>query len=337
MMPESRCSASQYKVVPHAQLGDLATQIYELARLAFGTYPGVLLPSEAHRRWYVQRPGMDRLLSRAVVRDGQLVSNLFVTVTRMRLGGVLQRVGVLDTVMTHPDHRRQGLARRLLAGALDGMRSRGLDAALLYTVRDSMPYHFYRSLGFRSHAPVHYLQRTSPSDRGQNSSVRLAMPREHGAVRRFLNDYHVRHDGYVPIDESLWQWRKVNRPPELPALVYLAETSKQVVGSVTVCRAPIVTEQGASDSYTVTDLALAESSDTDDLLHALLGVVRPGACIRILSADTDRPVYSSLIAAGFARSATEVAMIRPFSESGQRALSRSPAPWYVLAESVIGL
>ena len=106
-MARSLSLPTGYHTRAHRHLGDLAEGIYGLAALAFGQYPGVLRPSRAHRQWYVCRPGMDRDLSRAALYGEQLVGNVFVTRTMMWLGGTLCDVGIIDTVMTHPDHRRR--------------------------------------------------------------------------------------------------------------------------------------------------------------------------------------------------------------------------------------
>ncbi len=155
-MLQRRIGARDYTLVPHRAIGHLAEQIYALTRLAFGSYAGVLVPSPEHRDWYVRRPGMDADLSVAVLCEGRLVSNVFVTVAALRLGGGLLPAGIVDTVMTHPAHRRQGLARWALETAIAGMRDRGLAASLLYTVAGSMPAALYGSLGYRAQAPVRY-------------------------------------------------------------------------------------------------------------------------------------------------------------------------------------
>ncbi len=148
-----------YEVRPQVAVRDLARQAHELTQLAISSYQGVLEPSLAHTAWYLRRPGMDGELSQAVLYRGRMVASLFITVAMVRLGGELVRAGLIDTVITHPDHRRRGLARRLLEEAIEAMRARGLAASLLYTVPGPVPYELYRSLGFRPHAEVAYLRR----------------------------------------------------------------------------------------------------------------------------------------------------------------------------------
>lgn len=328
---------NDYRIHPHAEIGELASQVYELTRLAFGAYPGVLQPSEAHRAWYVRRPGMDATLSQAALLEGRLVASLFVTVAQLRLGGRLAPVGIVDTVMTHPAHRRRGLARRLLTEAIAGMRARGLSASLLYTLPGSVPFQLYRSLGYRPHAPVHYLHRLQPTTLPVRRTVQRAGPADRPALIAFLNEHHAGHDGYIPIDEALWSWRRVERPPELPAATYLVHKEGTVQGCATLCRAPIVASGAGAASYVITDLALGAASDAAAVLDALLSPIPAGAEARILSAEANGAVNHLLRAAGFRPSGAEVGMVLPLDAEAELALAAPPARWYVLAESVIGV
>ncbi|UVS80115.1 GNAT family N-acetyltransferase [Actinokineospora sp. UTMC 2448] len=62
------------------------------------------------------------------------------------------RVGELEPVGTHPDHRRRGLARAVCLGALHALKDVGAETAVVFPV-DSPPGHpgamtLYRDLGF---------------------------------------------------------------------------------------------------------------------------------------------------------------------------------------------
>lgn len=322
--------------VPHSAIGELATQVYDLTRLAFGSYPGVLAPSAAHRAWYVRRPGMDATLSPAIVHGRRLVASAFVTVARMLLGGRLRPVGIVDTVMTHPDYRRQGLARRVLAAAVAGMRARGLAASLLYTVPDSIAYRFYRSLGYRAHAPVHYFRHERAAGGPSVPVAERLLPADEGAVAAFLNAHFAGHDGFVPIDGELWRWRRSQRPPELPAAVYLVRDGHGIRGCVTLCRAPIVAST-APASYVLADLAVAAGAHAPETLASLLAPLPAGAEALALSAAGNEAENRLLAAAGFGPQGSEVAMVLPLTSEAERDLAAPPPPWYVLTESVIGV
>jgi len=332
--PLTRC----YEISPHAQIDDLAARIHGLARLAFGTYPGVLSPLEAHRAWYVRRPGMDRDLSMGILCEGQLVASTFVTVAPMRLGGQEMPVGIVDTVMSHPGHRRQGLARWALSASVDEMRARGLAASLLYTVEDSMPARFYESLGYVVHMPVRYYRAPRPARPTGEAAPRRARPEESGAIMRFLNDALAEHDGYIPLDEPLWRWRHRERPAALPAATWVLEGDTGYAGCVTICRAPIVAPDGGQVAcHVLTDLAVAPGADPSPTIAGLLGAV-PGGCeARALSAECEGAVNGVLEGLGFAAATREVAMVLPLDGEARGALHRAPAHWYALAESVIGV
>ena len=339
-MPQRRIGTRDYALVPHRAIGQLAEQIYALTRLAFGSYAGVLVPSPEHRDWYVRRPGMDLDLSVALLCDGTLVGNVFVTVAGVRLGGRVLPTGIVDTVMTHPAHRRLGLARWALETAIAGMRDRGLAASLLYTVAGSMPAALYGSLGYRAHAPVRYY-RGLPGTHGLPAGGRHARrlhPGEEEAARQFTDACLARCDGSVPLGEALWRWRRQERPATLPADVWIVPGAGGWEGCAALCRAPIVTAAGGQEPCGVlTDLALAPGADVPRELGALLAAVPDGAEARVLAAEADAALCAACEGLGLAVAATETAMVLPLSDAAHAALAAPQRPWAPLAESIIGV
>ncbi len=60
------------------------------------------------------------------------------------------RVGLFEPVGTHPDFRRLGLARALLAEGLHRLRAQGMEAAWVYTESPNLPAQkLYTALGFQ--------------------------------------------------------------------------------------------------------------------------------------------------------------------------------------------
>ena len=60
-----------------------------------------------------------------------------------------------DDLTVHPDHRRRGHGRRLVAAALDLVRSRGMDQLILYGPTDRLPAAgFIEALGFTYHSSL---------------------------------------------------------------------------------------------------------------------------------------------------------------------------------------
>jgi GNAT superfamily N-acetyltransferase len=341
-----------YEIVSHAELGDVAQQVYELASLCFAAYPGVLKPSEAHRAWYVRRPGMSAELSSAALCDGKLVANVFITCVEMRLGGQLLPVGLVDTVMTHPAHRQRGLAQVLLSRAIVGMAAAGLAASALYTLLDSMPYRFYQSLGYRLHAPVDYMARTqpaaaSPADAGPVEAQPLAASDDE-ALRGYLNERFAGCDGYQPYDEALWAWRKRQRPATLPADHYALWDGGAPQAFATLCHAVVVAppqRAGAGDTpcHIVVDWAISPELAqvrAADTLEALLAPVPAGEQVVMLSPRANAAEAAWLRARGFVAQGAEAGMVLPLDRRGARALAAaqvSSAPWYPIVETVIGV
>lgn len=76
--------------------------------------------------------------------DGRIVS--FVHFARRGMAGDAWSI---ETVMTHPDYQRRGLARRLVEASLDEIRRRGGKTCTLKVRADNPPaYRLYESLGF---------------------------------------------------------------------------------------------------------------------------------------------------------------------------------------------
>jgi GNAT superfamily N-acetyltransferase len=62
------------------------------------------------------------------------------------------RVGELEPVGTHPDHRRRGLASAVCRFALHRLREEGAERAIVYSIADSDTTALYESIGMREHA-----------------------------------------------------------------------------------------------------------------------------------------------------------------------------------------
>lgn len=329
--------SSDYTITCHAHVNDLSDQVYRLAREAFGQYPGVLRPSARNQAWYVARPGMDRHLSMAALHHGQLVSNVLVTVVNMYLAGRLRSVGVLDTVMTHREHRRRGLARRLLEEAIEGMRARGLAASLLCTLPESMPYRLYQTLGYRPHVTLHYYRREGGDKLLRPYPLHRATESDDARLREFLDARFEGCEGYVPLDDALWAWRRHQRSDDLPAEVWFVEEGDRVLGTLTVCRAPIVGPDHAEVSYVLTDLAISGEADADAVMASLLTAVPVDVETLVISASVNEETNRLLGRWGFTREASEVAMLLPFEPEIEAKVAFPPTRWYVLVESAIGI
>lgn len=316
-------------------LGDaITTQLGELTAVAFATFEGVAQPSPEKTRWYMARPGMDRALSGVAMADGRLVSNVYITCLSMTVGSELVPVAVVDTVVTHPDHRRQGLAKRLLTRALDGLRQSEVQAVLLYTNPGSMPHHFYAALGFVPHRGSLVWERVAEPLLDGGSMKRC--PAKDEEARALINRYNAGRPGYVPLDESLWAWRKLQRPAHMPAQVTAVCQGERLTGTATFCQSSLVTQGGRKACHYITDLGLA-TDQPRQTLAALLEVAPSSERWVTLSAEDDDKLNGALAELGFAAQPGEASMVLPLGEGVLSALQQATLPWYVLVESLVGV
>ncbi|MEW6356743.1 MAG: GNAT family N-acetyltransferase [Planctomycetota bacterium] len=339
-----------YEVKTHAAIGDVLHDIISLARVSFAQYEGVIAVDEEFMRWYLSRPGMSSEHCFAGVHKGRIVSNALVTTSRVQFGGKALDVGMVDTVMTHPDHRRKGLARKVLTAALDFMRGSDLDASQLYTGADSMPQRLYESLGYREYTRVRYYiqheqQRfnllAARSHNGEHRQapgpVRACKPTDVSALRRFLDQWFKNHDGYMPLDDDLWVWRRERRPKTLPAATYvLTDEAGEIQATATLASAPLLAARKTEIMTGILDFAASE-----DVARAFFGhiaAIAPiGGSLVVASGVVNESLNRLCESCGFTCMALEVAMVKPFSEKAKSALAAEPARWYTATESLIGI
>ena len=92
--------------------------------------------------WCLAQERKGRIVRLVAEVSGRAVGNAQLT--------VWDRTGEIGSVCVGEEHRRQGLARRLITALIDEARRRGLDSAEI-EVHESQPaiLAFYRRLGFR--------------------------------------------------------------------------------------------------------------------------------------------------------------------------------------------
>lgn len=111
------------------------------------------------------------------IERGRLVGN--VTVTRLRPDS---RYGFVSNVAVHPDFRRRGIGRQLVAAALDLVESRGGDLVILEVRHDNVAaQELYRGFGFEPLcATVHLrLERINGTEGRSTPGGRLRPVRPH--------------------------------------------------------------------------------------------------------------------------------------------------------------
>ena len=95
--------------------------------------------------WYQNGYWTDRYNPHSVVVDGQVVSNVSVNQTYFEVEGKVLRFLQLGTVMTKPEYRKQGLAKKLMEWIFDLYEDQ-VDG--IYLFGNDFAYDFYRKMGF---------------------------------------------------------------------------------------------------------------------------------------------------------------------------------------------
>jgi predicted N-acetyltransferase YhbS len=96
---------------------------------------------------------------RVIVRDGEVVSHAAIYFSNLRSGNLVFKVGGINSVATHPSHRRQGLARKVMLDCIKIMEDASAHLSILWTAR----HEFYRQLGYET-AGSSYLYRLGAAD-----------------------------------------------------------------------------------------------------------------------------------------------------------------------------
>lgn len=319
-----------YDFVPHADVPDLIAQLTDLSNLAFAEYEGAPQVDRSFTEWYLRRPGCRPELCFAALREGQLVANVLVALQWLNLGGEFVVCGIVDTVATHPEHRQRGLARTLMALAHSRMRAEGAQASVLYTNPANHPYDFYGRLGYFTRARAGLLTGRRPAAGGEYE-VQVAPAGPGDEVRALVNARYERYEGFARLDDRLWDWHRARRPSGLPARVLLARRRGEVVGTVALAEVEVLLAGHQQRVTVISDAVYPDLACLQDLLS-----LAPQPELMSLQA-LDAPERQDLERLGLQTSVGEVAMVLPLRQRARRLLHREPAPWYVMAESVVGV
>jgi GNAT superfamily N-acetyltransferase len=327
---------SGYRLLAHADVDDPQRFHQDLCRLnslTFGEYHGVLLPTVESMRWYRTRPGMEAKVCQAALLGDEVVSSLFVTLAPMSLRGSMLLCGFLDTVMTHPAHRRRGLAGSLLKRALEEMRAVGADLALLYAAHDvppTLPQKIYEGMGFRVHELVDRLVGHPPP--APESGPAVPVSPDARARQAFATVLSGR-DGWIELDDALWDWRRVRRPSQYPTRLYESADG----GLCAMCSGDLMSGGRPRTVSVLSDLVLPETPDVNGTLASILSAAPSDVPITVLCPRSDVRVRQILDQLGFTHAAVEAAMIKPLTRRAVDVARASPRTWYVAVESVIGV
>jgi len=327
---------SGYRFATHADIEDmprLHQDLSHLDALTFSQYDAVVAASPSFMAWYTARPGMDPRLCQAALCGEELVSSLFVTVARMRLAGETVACGIVDTVMTHPAHRRRGLARGMMERAIDAMGESGVEISLLNTAGTeppAVPQRLYESLGYAAYASVDRFVRRPPQMIEEQAAV--PVPADEEARDAFTKAFGAR-SGWLELDEGVWQWHRVDRPSEYP--ITIGRTADGGLG--VLCTGELLVD-GSPRRFTVlSDLAPSEEATAERALRSMVAAAPSDAPITVLCPRSDSVLAKALRATGFESAGVEIVMLRPIAAASAKLVEQPLRSWYVAVESVVGV
>ncbi|MFP3904650.1 MAG: GNAT family N-acetyltransferase [Armatimonadota bacterium] len=327
---------SDYRFVTHTDVPDRVEQVTELNAVAFAEYEGAPVLDEAFTQWYLRRPGSiaERCVAALDPAD-EMVSMVLVAIQPLQIGGRVIDCGIIDSVATHPDHRRQGLARRLMEMAHDIMQADGADAAVLYTDPNNYPYEFYQSLGYQTRAMCQLMRGSRRQNRG-TLGLQLMHPPCSAEVAELLDEFYADHEGYARMDGGLFTWHKVQRPEGMEVAILNARIGGQLAATCTYAEIELLLQGSRSAVATISDLAYRpELCDGAEALKSMLAVAPQDRLVSIC--DEEDPLAELYEQMGFTPEVNEVAMVLPFTDAAHQAVAAEGGPWYPMVESIIGV
>lgn len=168
-----------------------------------------------------QQPGFDFAKHQIALVDDQVVSHVMAHDLRLSYGSCSLRMGGVAGVCTHPAHRDQGYALRLMEQTLDFMRARGDHFALLNTGTSG----FYSRVGYDSVWSDSWMQIQAEDAAALAAPlpVRSMVEADLPQVAA-LYAQHWAGRCTMPRSAEVWHWYTIRRP-ERVALVVEAEGS----------------------------------------------------------------------------------------------------------------
>ncbi len=316
------------KAVPN-----LVDQLIELHHLCFGKTVGTIPFSREYLQWFLSRPGLGCNHVFAMVKNRRLISSLFLTRIRIILNGYPVDAGIIDSLMTHPDYRQQGLASATLACAQKVSREEGCAFSLLYTLPRDPQFSFYLKKGYFEYARLLHMLR----DEG-NECPEPCPPFafSHDMLRIFLNRRFKLTNGFIPLTPRQWAWRKCRRPSSVPARIFSVGDSR-LQATLTAAITDIVLSDGLGTTCFISDWAATEKHAAEEVIRLALSETPSKIKVDVPVCSLDYEKQEILKRLGFFSVAEDVLMIYPLHEKALSLLrSQCNRPWYTLLESTIG-
>ena len=250
---------------------DRSEELFDLAAKVFGG-GGYFDFLRFCRRSYFAGSSYDWSASRVAELAGRLVGHVGVWRYRMRIGRARALAGGLGAVLTHGEHRRRGIAAKVLPATLEAMRQAGYHFAALGGIRN-----FYHRWGFTQAWPSRKLfadVAQLPAD-GLRLTLRQVPLTEAlcgtGAVMRIYNRDNATRTGTAE--------RPLYTRPGGQWLAGRCTTLRDAAGGV---RGYFVTVPGGDDLTVVEAGGLGRGCGVGQLLAAMRTLARRRRCRRVV-------------------------------------------------------
>ncbi len=279
-MPSEIRALQEHELPAHAELVFLSYRVgRDLPAGSMLTYPDWWLRSIGREPGY--RPEQTRVLC----RDGRLVASVTCFMRPSRVAGREVPMACIGSVCTHPDWRRQGLVREVLAEAAEWLRQQGIVAAFLFGLEA-----IYGGSGWRHLSTWNTAARLGPRP-GLADGIRErpADPSGDLAVLTALHEtFAANLTGPMCRSAAFWRRRVLGErgPWSPPAVVQLLERDGEPVGY-----------------YAGQDGRLDEVAWRPDQASAVLAF--------LLQRWPDRPLVLPLFSTGLAAELRSLAAIAP--------------------------
>ncbi len=214
-------------------------------------------------RWWIGWLGSDNF--RVVRRRGQALGGLGFIRMGQWFGGARVPVAGVSAVGVAPEHRGQGVARRLLRATLEELRAEGLPLSALYP--STLPV--YRAAGWeRAGARIEYELplHAIPSNLGDRAGEVEVVPVEPSG-RPALTDLHLARARATAgnLDRPPIFWERLLDAPDRAAHAYLLRRDGRAEGYV------VLTQAGRDDPLRILDYCLLTPEAGRRLLAFLAG------------------------------------------------------------------
>jgi len=265
----------------------------ELTALWNQAYEGYFVPvrfDEPLFARHLRRAVVDLALSRVIAVDG--------TPCGLSLAGRRGQRGYLAGFGIAATHRRQGLARQLIAAQAQAWSRAGLHRVFLEVIAQNPARSLYGQAGFEELRTLDVLEGSF-----QARSAVAARPLDHA-------DLAAGHTACAAVSRPTWR-------RELPTVLDAIDNESAIALGVTRGTAIVGHAVIASAGNTLLDAAAIDEAAAHDLLDAL-AATRPGTRWRLVDEPTGSPLFNAATARGATAVIRQIDMALTFPSASAR-------------------